>query len=340
MSPALRAARRRNVLRWLAAALAAPAISALAGGCDLNSLLKQGSGKKTAIVYGVNIYDAVHTAKNLRYCVSDATGFGGALAAKGWNVMTQTDANASKAQLATDIATVAASAEAGQRVLFYYSGHGHTIPAGQSYAGEWIMPYGSVIYTSDYYLNMSNAINPAQLATMLQPLIDKRCNVVVVLDSCYSGGFVANGSYSSDLPADYGTTPYLGGSSLGDSSMLFATIADYFSGGTQSGALSQPNVWVLSAAGSGEESFEDPSPTGSVQHGYFTYGLIHAVDSSGGRMNADYNGDGYVTLQELYRYSKETVDGLWNKYNYANYGTNTQYLPHLSGNPLDILIYH
>lgn len=301
--------------------------SLLLDACDLNALLGTGSTKKTAILYGISIYDG--TGNDLQYPAADVASMEALLSAQGWNVISETNSSATAVQLAADIAIVNASLEEGQRVLFYYSGHGTTNPEGSAYPGEWIIPYGGA---SD----PSKRLNPAGLAALFKPLTDRKANLVIILDSCNSGGFVANGTYSSDLPDDYSSSSYLGGQSLTDKAMLFASISDYFNGSTQSGALSAANVWVLSAAGKSEFSYDD----NAVAHGVFTYTLLTATDQSNGFKKADFNHDGYVTLQELYRHSKETLDAIWNIYGYDSGGSPSQFLPHLSGNPLDVLIFH
>ena len=303
----------------------------LLGSCDLNALLGTGSTKKTAIVYGINLYYPPNgtSSPNLNYCVPDAISMASLLSAQGWNVILRTDSNATTTNLQLDINTVAATAEAGQRVMFYYSGHGTVFPANSPYAGEWILPQDVLAAYPAW--DYSKMINQSIMAAMFQPLSDRGANLVFILDSCNSGGFVFNGTYSSDLPDLYNTYHYNGGSTLQDSSMLFVSLADYFNNSNQSGALNQSNVWVFSAAGKMDNSQE----TSSLGHGVFTYALIHSTDMSNGFKAADYNKDGFITLQELYRFAKESLD----KWNQTNYYYN-QYLPHLSGNPLDILIFH
>lgn len=327
------------------------AASLLLGACDLNALLGTGSTKKTAILYGISIYvdysiipysSNEGIGQNLKYPDDDVNSMANLLSSQGWTVIKRinggdpadSSGGASLANLQTDISNVLSTLESGERVLFYYSGHGISNPTSSgTTAGEWIFPYGSV---SSSTIDYTKALNPSNLVSLFKPLTDRKANLVIILDSCNSGGFVANGTYSSDLPDDYSSSSYLGGQSLTDKAMLFASISDYFNGSTQSGALSAANVWVLSAAGKSEFSYDDDA----VAHGVFTYTLLTATDQSNGYMKADFNHDGFVTLQELYRHSKERLDAIWNIYGYDSDGLPSQFLPHLSGNPLDILIFH
>jgi len=304
--------------------------------CDLNGLLKQGSTKKTAILYGIALYDGPASTpgqgNNLTYPPDDVASMQSLLQSQGWTVISRIDTAATKVQLGLDIQTVANSLEAGQRVLFYYSGHG----TGSDFAqpGE-LVPYQT---PSGGVSDQSQFISPTQLSAMFQPITDGGGNLILLLDSCYSGEYVSTGTYTTDLPPAYGNNPFTTGVP-GTISAFTQSISDYFNNAYNNGANNKPNVWVLSGAG-----LENSYDAEQYQHGAFTASFLAAMNKTNGKFNADYNGDGYVTLSELYRYTTQWLNENWNNgYPEVENSDGTYspalFLPHLSGNPLDILMF-
>ena len=182
-------------------------------------------------------------------------------------------------------------------------------------------------------------VSPSDLAAIFQPLVDKQACLIFILDSCYSGAFVATGAYATDLPDNY----YVFGtgkiSSPNPAVPVFSQeLSNYFTARSSAiGKLETPDIWVVSAAGKGEESQEYTD----IQHGLFTYYFLKAAEKTGAFMNADYDGDGFLSLAENYRYSREQLK-LFNSAMTPSYlleNGDIQFLPHLSGNPLDIVLF-
>jgi uncharacterized caspase-like protein len=290
---------------------------------------------RTALVYGVSTYVETWNgdgppnyipSPNLSLTDDDAADMSSMLSAKGWDtsrtrIADTTDpmvnAMASKTQIAADIESLAGTEGL---VLFYYSGHGDIINGESA-----ICPYGSIdpnpTYTS-YTLVPEKYITVSELNAMFKSAGLK--NVVVILDSCFSGGFVDEGATADAVPPIFEPGTYSGDISytwfvnaLGDS------IAGYLSYSSDS------NYVVISASGARELSWE----SGTYGHGIFTYLILRAASG-----DADYDNDGYVTTTELYAYCEVNFSQVWNNANddylvevFIDEYQNADYLPHLSG---------
>ncbi len=280
---------------------------------------------RVALVYGVATYIEGGSSLNLSLTDDDAYAIGATLSAKGWSVTTRvadstvaaTNEQASREQIEADIAALSGF---DGTVLFYYSGHGIAEMRGESA----ICPYGSI--DSSGYLVASEMITASELRGMFESAgLDR---VVVVLDSCHSGGFVDAGVTTDAIPGSYGIyddelayTWYLG--ALGDAAAAFSYAAE-------------PGYVVLAAAGADEYSWE------SGDHGIFTRFLLEAAGD--GSEAADRDGDGYLTTTELYRYALAGIEAEWNHIYDDTPSLRIQlyagdywddYLPHLSGTAIE-----
>jgi hypothetical protein len=151
-------------------------------------------------------------------------------------------------------------------------------------------------------------------------------NVVVILDSCNSGGFVFEGPSVDAIPPLYGEYDTNGNiaytwflDSIGDALHgYFYYKVDF-------------NYVVLSAAGTSESSWE------SDGHGIFTAAILAAMKTTA----SDRNGDGYVDTGEIYAFSAKYIDEEWNAYYQDDYdGTQyIDYFPHLSGTPREYALW-
>jgi uncharacterized caspase-like protein len=250
------------------------------------------------------------------------------LVAKGWSVTagianTQTASesqDATRAAIETDIANLEGTTGL---VLFYYSGHGTRDYLGNSY----IIPFGSL---SSY----SDMISKDQLHAMFEAAgLD---NVIIILDSCFSGGFVVEGATVDAVPPIFGTYDPEGPTkpegliaytwflnALGDSIRGYLTYS------------SAAKYVTISAAGSGELSWESTPPG----HGIFTYALLLAAQDR----STDLDGDAYVTTGELYSMVSAIMAITWNKKESSSYESNVHqyadYHPHLSGSPREYALW-
>ena len=140
-------------------------------------------------------------------------------------------------------------------LLFYYAGHGDT-------------DTGSLVYTYRYGNLMDyDTISSRDLYDDVLSLFNSR--KLVILDSCYSGTFIEEGSLAS-------TIFYSGKDAEETFSRfdLFSSIGDSFSS-LNSGNSSKPDIFVITAAGSDQLSYENVN---GIRHGLFTYALLAYLD--------------------------------------------------------------
>ncbi|HOV63921.1 MAG TPA: hypothetical protein PLG43_08590, partial [Spirochaetia bacterium] len=136
---------------------------------------------------------------------------------------------------------------------------------------------------------------------------------IVVVSACYSGGFIgSSGSFdavSQDVYDEYGYD-------LLQSWYPEKAVALYFSYPSSQADITAGEAFVLSASGEEEESIE----TDRYGHGVFTYFLLE------GAYRGDANNDGYITVLELYNYIFGKLEAF-------------TFLPHVSGSPLDFVLF-
>lgn len=279
--------------------------------------------RKFAIVFGINLYPA---GNDLSYPVADANAMEAMLLANGFapaDVHKRTDGAATKAQLASDLAAVAAVMTADDLLVFYYSGHGTVYPVNGADA-EWILPSGSI--SGGGALLPANAVSDAELGSMLDALPSQRR--VVILDSCNSGGLIGSGLEADTVgPQLYGNTAFDGMVTIGT---IFAAIGNYATfTTTDNGGVSPYKALTITAAGAGELSYESSSPPYSG-HGVLTHFLLLAPT------DGDLNRDGVVTALEMFALAKAGIDTTWNA---AWKGTNYVFSPHVSGGPIDLVLF-
>lgn len=309
-------------------------------GCNFPDFMVEQAQDPAALVLGIaSGYPG--TGNDLDLTDDDALAVDLRLDEEGWDSRVLLDANCTPANFNAQVQTLAGQSQSGRLVLIYYSGHGSLLEDSDG------NPSGVMVWTdgTDFI-----TVSPADLALMLQPLLSKDCRIVLVLDCCYSGGFAADGAYVDSLPWNWSDDPeYL---SQADYSGAWRSFLEWFadpaaqSDNPLTQALDPTRVWVMSAAGLEEESFEmeggvlDYLPEG---HGVFTAFLLGALtrDTSGG-FSADRNADGHLTLREVYRQCYDSLDNWWNQtfaLASAWYGYDYLYLPHISGNYTDIILF-
>lgn len=295
-------------------ALAILISSVLLGACSMPS-----APKRTALVYGISIYDTSKsegTSPNLTWTDEDATSIAAMLSSEGWSVTagiadSSTPANNSDASRTAIENGIASLAGTDGLVLFYYSGHGSTVN-GESV----IIPYGTV-NDSTQWITVSELRARFKAAGLH--------HVIILLDSCYSGGFVSAGATADAIPTIFDALDpdrrihyRLFVDAIGDAISAYVAYDD------------DPEYVVLSGAGAGELSWE----SSTYGHGIFTYYALNAAADS----HADVDGDGFVTTTELYAYIAGKIQATWNK-TYADSPVsesgvepqNADFLPHLSG---------
>jgi hypothetical protein len=306
----------RNAIRTLAGlGLAA----ALLAGCSFT----YPTPRKFAILFGINLYPA---GNDLSYPVADANSMEAMLVANGFaptDVYKRTDGAATKVELGNLLASIVGQAAASDLVLFYYSGHGTVYPVNGADA-EWILPSGSISGGGAFV--PSNAIYDKELGDMLAVLPTQRR--VVILDSCNSGGLIGSGLEADTVESKlYGNTAFDGVVTIGTIIEAIGNYATFTT--TDNGGVSPYKALTIAAAGADELSFESSSPPYSG-HGVLTHFLLQAP------ADGDLNGDGLVTVLEMFALAKAGIDSTWNVV-WKN--TNYVFSPHVSGGPIDLVLF-
>lgn len=284
--------------------------------CPLSTLLScsfEITASRYALVYGAQDYDArpPSTTSDLAYTDDDARDFGSALSAVGW-IVTITQPEISKQKILDDIAKLIDKVHGDSTVLVFFSGHG-TIYNGNPY----ILPTDAV--TSTGTAVPANFLSPSELQAALDALPCR--NRILILDTCYSGGFVTDTGTLDAAPQDFGI--YDDGT---DGSALLAAMGSYsdlLAAAFDSYDPATP--MVVTAAGSEELSYE----SATYGNGVFTHFFLEAAS------RGDLDGDGFVTLQEAYRYARAGVEKYWN----SVYIGSADFLPRISGNARDVVIF-
>ena len=167
-------------------------------------------------------------------------------------------------------------------VLFYFSGHGcygydlAPIDETDGY-DEYICPYDILPYS------YANNIRDDELDNWLDDL--ESDNIVVILDSCFSGGFIDRAiGIESGLPP-----------------------TDPRDGFTRD--LSQSGRVILTGCAEDEYGWEDSA----LGHGVFTYYILEALDEL---ELTDANGDNEISVEEVFNYAAPKVVECMEGYQY------------------------
>lgn len=285
---------------------------ALLSACSLPA-----AANRYALVYGVADYQTV--TPDLTWTTNDAIAVTSALESAGWTVLkpyagsttaTGLDGDASLANIQADIAALSAYGSDAS-VLLYFSGHGASDGA-QAFIVPW-----------DATEAVATLISASELNSLMSALPAR--NRVVILDTCFSGGFVPSGGTLDLAPPNYGYGLDAGGdpqSLLGTyPGRALANLGRLLAGNV---AGSDPDIISISAAGSNELSYENSG----VSHGIFTWALLNSQRSG------DRDGDSLVTASEAYAWIAAQLNAEWNLY-YPE----AAYYPHLSGTSRDIVLF-
>ncbi len=257
-----------------------------------------------AVVVGVNDY-ACNDGGNedwlldLTYCVNDANAMSVALQADvRWqgNVTVLTEAAATKAGIEAAIDTMAGDSAAGDVCLFYFSGHGGAAtdlsptpePDGLD---EYIIPQD--VDNFDF----TSAISDDELSgevsghPWLKAITDKGATLIVIFDSCNSGG----GFKSPVTRAVKGCGPPRSPDKIYDGIIDDLVKRKPFTKDLDS----LPSVVALTACDDWETSCECPD----YGNGLFTHHLIEGMTSG----LTDTDADGQISVEELHVYVRSRV---------------------------------
>lgn len=270
---------------------------------------------KYAIVYGISDYPPPGLSSgDLSVADDDAVAMAALLTDQGFTVILQIDADATKTQLLSDFTAFSgATTTLDDLFVFYFSGHG-----GQEVAGTG----GGTENTPDsddleeFIALHDDELSDDELAVLLQGIPCAR--KVVILDACFSGGFISNALAADAIPPEYYDGPKGIFGTLGDAIYLYANFQDYGSDIPPSEAL------VIAATGEQDVAYE------TDDNGVMTGFLLESATK------ADYNFDGYITVSESYFYIYRNINKRFNQL----YGASgVAFFPHTSGGPVDYILF-
>lgn len=343
-----------RILRTIIGPLVAIAVLMLAGCGALQLDLARGF----AIVYGVAEYAAIG---NLSYSDNDATDMYSLLTsdAQGFDpedVILRVNADATKEQLETDFATIAARIRALpdpslSRFVFYFAGHGYgdgmtdqypLFPepwrdyfSDPQYSNE---PGGAGPYTEYLFLYNVSIDAPSTAAEVAAELAAeaesdddlarqlgtiRSREKIAVIDACHSGGFIGDGGAVDAVPRGFagdGT-----GISILDG---FNAISLFTSSTTPEGADVGPDTLIVTAAGEQEFSYEY-SPWMGIENGVFTHYFLEAPEM------ADANYDGFVTVTEAYNHAVRSIEAFEDPY----LAGEDKFIPRLGNPTVDYVLF-
>ena len=217
-------------------------------------------GEKWALIIGIGTFQD-HNIEPLRYTVSDAESFAGALLDpryghfKAANVHTLTNDQATTRNIKAQLNWLARSAAPDDLVVVYVATHGSSRD----------MDTVGVNYIITHDTEVGANIDPDDLYATALPMVDisnaiatrvKATRAAIFLDTCYSGNAASKGSKL--------IAPGVATASLSTKTL------DHITQG--SGRI------IFAASGTEEESLESDS----LKHGFFTYFLVQALHEQTG----------------------------------------------------------
>lgn len=260
------------------------------------------------------------------------------------------DDPASKVQLYADFAALGDLLEPDDTFVFYFAGHGGPVNSFADNPPDWANEPDEDGFSTDYDEHLVFYDIPAisgltptewrdytlsddELAELLSSLPFSTPKMVLI-DACYSGGFIGSGKEARLDPRKAIEEP------LQAETDAWNAFFNY--GGSQSDVLPSTAL-VLSAAGEREESWEasnttsidpdaDPLLIVNENRGVFTYFLQKGIKTGA----ADYDGDGLITMTEAYQYTRSNIKDVWNASKPE--GAQQRFLPHISGGSVDFVL--
>ncbi len=320
-----RSSRQHRITAMLLPALILAAGLALLASCTFDL-----DYDRYAIVYGISDYP---TVQDLTSTDDDANDMSDLLLSQGFDVILRVTDDpvqtptvppsppnideASYDQLDRDFQTVAGQADLDDLFVFYFSGHGTQVSAGSSENTPGSDEKDEAIVLVNDALALEEYLRDDTLADWLQKIPCARR--VVILDSCYSGGFISNSLEADAISQNY-TEDGANGlfETLGNAIYLYANFQDYGSDIPPGEAL------VMAASGELDYAYETDG------NGVMTRYLLESA--TGG----DFNRDGYVTVTESYFYIYRNINKNFNMlYGPSGYS----FFPHISGAPVDYILF-
>jgi hypothetical protein len=213
-----------------------------------------------------------------------------------------TDWSATKSAILQGITNVFSEADYNDISYFYFSGH-----------GIWENNTSYLCPTeASYYAPMSTYISIDELENALSVILGTK---IVILDSCYSGGFIGKGKEEIIVSRE-------------ELESFNDEVINAFSQAQPKGLLATNQYKVLTACHYHQQcmGLAPTTPGDFDPFGVFTMALCESCGYSGS-YPADTNLDNIVSLQEAYLYVKSYIQDLSNTYPYLNIDQDVQVYP-------------
>ncbi len=264
---------------------------------------------KHAVVFGISEYVGgldPGEQPNLQYSDRDAEAMAALFERSGYDsVDLSVNEEAIRERLNDLLDAASETVKRDDLFVFYFSGHGLRIDQlNQEHfpdleidgdRTEYILPADAISNgSSGVEIHLDKAISPSWLDRKLRRIPARR--KVVIIDACHAGGFVGSGRTVDLVPDDYQ------GGFFGWAGNMSDAVGVYLQSPSQSGIKPSTAV-VLAATGAAEYAWEpkDADAAGVAENGLFTAALLD------GARNGDRNGDGRITVIELYDYIVENM---------------------------------
>jgi len=244
-----------------------------------------------AVIVGIEDYQSM---TDLSYTIDDAVDMEDVLVSYGnWdinNIELLIDEGASKIGIDTAIAYMASESDEDDVCLFFFSGHGSRIDD-DVLDGDEEDGYDEVICPWDTTAEIGNAISDDELGTWLSVCPG---NIVVILDTCMSGGFATKGTEGTikTVPNPQVPKNSIAKKHFGEG------LVEHLKQRPISRDLNQPGYVVLMACEEDKSAYESRR----LENGVFTYYIVEGLWGP-----ADANSDNKVTAEEDFHYADPLV---------------------------------
>jgi len=226
----------------------------------------------------------------------------------------KTLANAKKTAIINGIRSAFADAWDNDVSLFCYSGHG----VNASGSSDYQLMQGALVSVDMQYITMQE---------LAQELSKVRGRVIVILDSCHSGAAIARSTEDESAALEAFNQAAI----EAFSGYYLETDEPSENYGTRMGEFRQSKFIVITAASYSHSSYDGKFDGSGYYQGAFTAALIkgmgckYAKGAYTGSMPADRNGDGKITLKELFDYASDQASD-WVPQRAQYYGSDNEVL--------------
>ena len=233
---------------------------------------------------------------------------------QGFQVTTQIDDAATTVQLGIDFISLDGATTIDDLFVFYFSGHGGQTAPGTNGGTESTPNSDS---EEEFIALYDTDLIDDELADLVRGVFCVR--KVVILDACYSGGFIGNSLEADTIPPNYSENGSNGlFATLSDAIYLYANFQDYGSDIPPAEAL------VIAASGEQDVAYETDG------NGVMTRYLLESATQ------ADLNFDRCITVSESYFYIYRNIVKHFN----TVYGASGHaFFPDVSGGPVDYVLF-